>query len=254
MTPRRRQPPTPAHTLKVTRHIRDDLVSAIYRLLDPPQLERGIRIGQQLVRANTVVADVYLVVHLRRKAVALPFRRAQTAIHSKYVGIRHSIPRLKQKWRVLCHRLVFVKIDRPTVETVVILKEPDDRHVRPKLLEKRQLTPADMPHDDVGLEPLVALDLLGCNNSAKPCTRCLFPNFTQAVCILLGRVMRFIQSPINTLNLGHIFALREEIYPVDLLRRQPLYQLAVLARHVLVHKKNIHGCGAPLTDNISAPR
>ena len=92
-----------------------------------------------------------------------------------------------------------------------------------------------MAEDDVGAKPGLLLKGLHRLNCAKACASGHLPILGETKRVLGRFVKGFVGQRMHARDL-HVAALCQEHQFMAALRRQPMRQLAILARHVLMHE------------------
>ena len=228
-----------ARPLHIARHIGHDLIATRNRLLQPPQCDLCIRVCVQTIGADAIVADIHLVVKGRRETVALPIGRHMPQIHHLAVEAGHHIAGAVEIGRMGAGGLFGIKAHHATVHAVVIFKESNNRHIRPQILKETKLPPTGMTKNDIGAKPVFLLKLLRRLHRAKARTRRRLPVLGKTKAILCRRMKRFVDQRMNARDF-HIPALAQEHQLMSSLCRKPPHQFTILARHVLMHKKDLH--------------
>ena len=132
-----------------------------------------------------------------------------------------------------------IKPHQPTSGAVEILEKADDRHIRPDLFQKGQLSPAGMADDDVGFEALLLLQLPRRQSRADAIAGRGFPILGQPIGVSGGLVVAVVADGFHPRQL-HIAPLGEKDNLMKALIGQPLDHFPVLTGHVLMHKKKFH--------------
>ena len=90
-----------ASRFKIARPECHDLILDGQRATNASQRHLGPFVGPELIGADTVMANIHLVMKTGREAVALPLRRTVCQINDIYVCQWNNIVGRQQKWRVI---------------------------------------------------------------------------------------------------------------------------------------------------------
>ncbi|MEM7788147.1 MAG: hypothetical protein AAF594_10515, partial [Bacteroidota bacterium] len=80
--------------------------------VQPRQTKLRVGIGAQLIRPDTVMADIKFWMECNRKGVALPHRRALAKINSLQIGKIHAVARMHDKRRMFGRRKLRIEANR----------------------------------------------------------------------------------------------------------------------------------------------
>ena len=240
--------------LQVAHHEGDHLVALTQgrdAAVDVADFQRGARVGAADLGIDAVVDDGDLVAEFLRVLLVLPEGRRHAGIGRLEPHELDDVLGADAAVGVEARLVVGIEADVGADGMVVELEEAEQRGVGKDVLQVQRLAPAGMADDDVRHEALalqrqrLAGDFLGVEDAALGIA-------DVAVGGLRRLAVRLVQ------HLGDVrqlqpFALGDEDHAVLRIGGEPLADVLVLPRHVLVDKEVVHWIwpkGWPITVRI----
>ena len=228
-----------AHGFHVARHIGENLVLTRDHAAQTAERHLCLRVGAQDVGADTVMCDIDLVMKILRIGVALKPCRRLAQIDGLDIGEIHHIARMHHHGRMRGCGKFRVEPDRSAARQIEIFKKPDDRHIRPDLLERGQLAPSHMAKDHIGQKALGGQLLRG-ETGPDAGAHAFLPMLRRPIGGVAGFVVGGIVHDAHPRDRRHPLALGQKDDLMAALCDQPMQHLAILAGEILMHEKDVH--------------